>query len=128
VISTSQILEFLKCPLSFKVKYVLKAPSPEPPSPALEKGSRVHGAIADGTTLEDAEEQAMVERARAWLATAPPDPIHETTYEDRNNPGRFFGDLLGTTRAIGIFDVHWNEPAMAVDWKTGGFKPKYVRQ
>ena len=127
MISTSQILDYRNCPLAYKVRYVLEAEPPSPLSEAMERGSRVHAAIADGCDLADPGEMAMVERARAFLITAPPYGVFETNYQDTSNLGRLVGSLHGTP-AVGIFDVHWIDPPLGVDWKTGKFKPRYTEQ
>ncbi len=123
----SQILDYRNCPLAYKVRYVLKVEPPCPPSEAMKRGSRVHAAIANGSDLADPGEMAMFERARAFLKTAPPNGIFETSYEDTNNPGCRIGNLHGIP-AVGIFDVHWIHPPLGVDWKTGRFKPRHTTQ
>lgn len=125
MISMSQILDYRNCPLAYKVRYVLNVEPPGPPSDALERGSRVHTAIANGSDLADPAEMAMVERARAFLKAAPSDGIFETSYQDPDNPGYLVGNLHGIP-AVGIFDVHWIDPPLAVDWKTGRFNRRYV--
>lgn len=124
VFSTSQIGTYATCPRQYAYRYVLKIPTLVTP-PALVTGSRIHAAIATGDSLDDTVEQTMVNRARQVLAELPPNPVIETTYEDRNNPGRFFGDVCGE-RFIGIFDAHWPADRIAVDWKTGKYHPRYT--
>lgn len=121
--STSQVTTYLTCPRQYAYKYVLRIPTLVTPE-AMEKGSRIHAAIADGTDLPNPDEQQMVDKARRYLQEFPEDPILETTYEDRQNPGRLRGEVCGYN-FVGIFDVHWTEPALGVDWKTGKYKPKY---
>ena len=127
VCSTSQITTYGNCPRQYAYKYVLKVPTLVTPE-AMAKGARVHEAIAAskvGTDIDDPEERQMVDRAARFLEVFPPNPVLETTYEDRKNPGRFYGDVCGH-RFVGIFDVHWTGPNVAVDWKTGTYKPKYA--
>lgn len=125
VLSTSQVTTYGNCPRRYAFDYVLKVPVLVK-SEALEVGSRVHGAIAAGEDLAAPDEQAMVDRARLALTRLPPDPVVETTYGDRDNPGRLFGEVLGE-RFVGIFDAHWPVEGLGLDWKTGGFKPKYTQ-
>lgn len=125
--STSQITTYGICPRQYTYKYVLRVPSLTT-SEAMEIGSRVHSAIADASEEADLRsdvEREMVARARAYQAAFPPDPIYETTFEDRENPGRIYGDIDGHT-FVGIFDVHWLTPRIALDWKTGNYKPRYT--
>ena len=121
--STSQVTAYGTCPRQYAYRYVLKIPVLTTPE-AMAKGSRIHAAIADGSGCAASDEQAMVEKARRYLDIFPDDPIIETTYEDRQNPGRLRGTVCGYP-FVGIFDVHWTEPAVGLDWKTGNYKPKY---
>jgi hypothetical protein len=94
--------------------------------PWLELGSKVHEQIAKRDfNSTDLMIRTMLRNAQKFLNSMPPNPIMETTYEDKNNPGRFFGDILGR-RAIGIFDYHWVDHPMAGDWKTGKFDKRFT--
>ena len=123
-LSTSQVTTYTTCPRKYAYQYVLKVPTLVTPEP-LVVGSRIHAAIAEGTTLDDPAEQAMVERAHRLLKTWPAGAIQETTFDDQENPGRLYGEIAGE-KFVGIFDVHWKDPSIAVDWKTGTYKPKYT--
>lgn len=124
-LSPTALNQYIKCGLAFKVQYILKATPPEPATPQMQKGSRIHEAIAAGYDLDDPDEQGMVERARAYLLACSGDPIMETKHGDRFNPGRMAGEFYGHP-AVAVFDVHWLEPSMAIDWKTGAFNTRYT--
>lgn len=125
VFSTSQIVTYGKCPRQYCYRYVLRIPSLVK-TEAMEIGSRVHDAIATGAgPLPSEDEQDMVRCARSYCEVFPRGAVYETTFEDDDNPGRLYGDVCGR-RFIGIFDVHWPSPAIAIDWKTGSYKPKYT--
>lgn len=125
VISTSQINTYRHCPKKYFFQYIMKIPV-ETKSPWLELGSKVHERIAKRDFVSsDLMIRIMLRNAQKFLNNMPPNPIMETTYEDKNNPGRFFGDILGR-RAIGIFDYHWIDYPMAGDWKTGKFDQRFT--
>jgi hypothetical protein len=125
VISTSQINTYRHCPYQYFLRYVLKIQT-DIKSPELERGSRIHSNISNRIfESDDPLENDMLSRAKAILDMYPPNPILETTHEDPNNPGRFFGNVLGK-RAIGIFDFHWANIPFAGDWKTGNFYEEYT--
>lgn len=124
VFSTSQITTYDTCPRRYCYQYVLRIPTLVK-SEALESGSRVHAAIADGSECEHPEEQAMVDRARRILEKFPAGAVHETAFNDPNNPGRFYGTVMGE-RFVGIFDVVWPDRKIGVDWKTGKYNEKYM--
>lgn len=124
VFSTSQVSLYETCPRRYCYQYVLRIPTLVK-SEALEAGSRVHAAIAGGPDPEHPDERAMVDRARRILETFPAGAVHETTFDDPNNPGRFYGNVLGE-RFVGIFDVVWPDLKIGADWKTGRFNEKYL--
>ena len=125
MISTSKINTYRHCPHKFYLQYILKIKT-DVKSPALELGSRVHASISSRNfESADPPEKLMLSRAKGILDMYPPNPILETTYEDPNNPGRFYGDVLGE-RAVGIFDFHWTDLPFAGDWKTGKFDPRFT--
>jgi hypothetical protein len=70
----------------------------------------------------------MLTVAQEILQNMPGNPIFETSYESRNNPGKLYGEVLGR-KAVAILDVHWPDIAVARDWKTGKFHgEKYTEQ
>jgi len=97
------------------------------PSEAMRLGSKVHGKIAKfDFEADNTIEQHMLKNAKKFLDGMPENPIMETTYEDKQNPGRFFGELFGH-RCIGIFDFHWPDCSIAGDWKTGKLDLRYTQ-
>jgi len=97
------------------------------PSEAMLLGSRVHAKIAKFDFSSDVLlERHMLANAKKFLDAQPQNPIMETTYEDKKNPGRFFGEVFGQ-KTVGIFDFHWIDPAMAGDWKTGKLDIRYTQ-
>jgi CRISPR/Cas system-associated exonuclease Cas4 (RecB family) len=129
VVSASQINTYLNCPFKFKYQYVDKLPITE--SEVMKFGSHIHSKIAKGDFESDDEKaKRMLEEAKSFLGDMPTKPIFETTYEDRNNPGRFWGNVFGR-RAIAILDAHWVKSpktlkTIALDWKTGKFHQNYT--
>lgn len=121
--SPSHIIGYRSCPRQFFIRYVLKIRIAVT-SPILEMGSRVHDAIARQMFESDNPEvQAYLNVAKEAMRTLPSNPVLETTYEDKNNPGRFFGRCFSYPFA-GTFDIHWLDPAMGADWKTGSYKER----
>jgi hypothetical protein len=97
------------------------------PNEAMLLGSKVHEKIAKfDFEAENAIERHMLNHAKKFLESLPSDPIMETTYEDKNNPGRFFGEVFGQ-KTIGIFDFHWPDHVIAGDWKTGKLDLRYTQ-
>lgn len=125
MISASKINTYIHCPKKYFFQYVMKMPFV--PSEAMKLGSRVHGKIAKlDFSSDNLTERHMLRNAKWFLETMPDNPVMETTYEDKNNPGRLFGDIFGQ-RAIGIFDFHWPDHALAGDWKTGKLDMRYTQ-
>jgi len=125
-ISASKINTYHSCPRKYYLQYILNLKEPIE-SPWLEFGSRVHSKLSNNIfDSEDPQEQIMLKNGKKFLDSMPKNPIRETSYEDSNNPGRFFGDVLGH-RAVGIFDLHWTpDTSMAADYKTGQFWKSYT--
>jgi len=118
VFSPSQINTYRQCPKKYFFQYIEKIPI-EIESPWLEIGSKVHSQISEyNFESDDLQLKSMLRNAQRFLNSMPPKPIMETTYEDKNNPGRFYGDVLGR-RFVGVFDYHWVDHQIAGDWKTG---------
>jgi hypothetical protein len=128
VISTSQINLYRSCPRSYYLKYIVGLKSPIP-SPQLEFGLKIHSLISSGKFVsEDIREQEMLTRAQNFLKTLPTGGISETSYEDKQNPARFYGDICGH-RAVGVFDKFWEpEECIGIDWKSGPLHTSYVDQ
>jgi hypothetical protein len=125
VFSPSQINTYRTCPKKYYFQYVKKIPI-ETKSPWLEIGSKVHSQISKHDfESKDLMIRMMLRNAQKFLNNMPRDPIMETTYEDKDNPGRFYGDVLGR-RFVGIFDYHWPDKQMAGDWKTGKLNLRYT--
>lgn len=125
MISASKINSYIHCPKQYFFQYVEKI-EVGIKSPWLELGSKVHGMIAKGEwQSDDTMIRLMLRNARKFLNNMPSNPIMETTYEDKNNPGRFFGDIFGR-RSIGIFDYHWSDYPLAGDWKTGKLDERFT--
>lgn len=125
MISASKINTYIKCPRNYYLSYIIKVPFE--PSPEMLRGSRIHEKISNfDFSSEDVLERHMLKNANSFLQKLPPNPIMETTYEDKNNPGRFYGDLFNQ-RTVGIFDFHWKDPSIAGDWKTGKLNPRFTK-
>ena len=127
VISTSQINLYRNCPRSYYLKYVAGIKT-DIPAPQLEFGSKIHSMISSGNfKSDDPREKEMLERAERFLTTLPQGGIFETSYEDKNNRARFYGDVCGH-RAVGIFDIFWEPPdePMGTDWKTGSLRKSHT--
>jgi hypothetical protein len=121
--SPSYIIGYRSCPRQFFIRYVLKV-KPDFISPILEMGSRVHTAISQQVFRSDnPDEHAYLQVAREMLAELPGNPVFETTYDDPSNPGMFKGRCFSYP-FIGFFDIHWVDPAMGADWKTGSYKQR----
>ena len=119
-LSASKIITYNNCPMKYKFQYIDLIPV-KVKTDALELGSKVHEYIATGA--DPAGERLivrfMVQKARAFLETMPPNPIMETTHEDEKNPCRIYGKINGRP-FTGIFDVLYLDPHhIAIDWKSG---------
>lgn len=126
MISASKLNVYHSCPRKFYLQYIKNLKSPLE-SPWLEFGSKVHSNLANEVfESEDPVEHEMLQRGKKFLSGMPLNPVKETTYADKNNPGRFFGDVLGQ-RAVGIFDLHWPTECIGADWKTGSFYKSFTQ-
>jgi hypothetical protein len=124
-ISASAVNCYHSCPRKFYLQYILHLKSPLE-APWLKLGSDVHAKLAKNIfESEDPVEHGMLQNGKKFLDSMPPNPIRETTYEDKSNPGRFFGEIFGQ-KAVGIFDTHWPVEAIGGDYKSGSFYKTYV--
>jgi len=88
-------------------------------------GSDVHDDISKGIfESEYPEKQRLLNVAKLFLSETPCNPVFETNYEDKNNPGTYKGYLFEHP-FIGTFDVHWVNERIGADWKTGNFHKEY---
>lgn len=128
VISPSQVNTYRNCPRNYYLKYVLYLKSPIE-SPQLVFGSKIHSMISQRNfTSEDPREQQMLTRAQKFLETMPPGGLTETSYEDKSNPAKFYGDIQGQ-RSVAVFDQLWEpDDCTGLDWKTGSLHTSYVDQ
>lgn len=125
MMSASKINTYLHCPKQYFFRYVQGMPFV--PNEAMIRGSRVHGKISTfDFESNDSLDRHMLRNAKKFLDSMPESPIMETTYEDKKNPGRFFGDVFGQ-KTVGIFDFHWPDHSMAGDWKTGKLDSRYTQ-
>lgn len=125
MISASKINTYIHCPKKYFFQYVQGMPFV--PNEAMLLGSKVHGKIAAfDFEADNTIERHMLKNAKKFLVKMPANPIMETTYEDKANPGRFFGEVFGQ-KTIGIFDFHWPTEAIAGDWKTGKLDLRYTQ-
>jgi hypothetical protein len=82
-------------------------------------GSDVHEDIAKRTFFtEDQEKQKMLNVANNFLSKMPTNPVFETNFDDPNNPGVFKGHVFELP-FLAVFDVHWIDDRIGLDWKTG---------
>jgi len=124
MISSSAINIYRQCPLKYKFKYIERLPILDA-APWMKHGSEIHRKISNHDfESKNLMDRIMLRNAKTFLTTMPPNPIMETTYEDKNNPGRFYGVLMGRA-AVGIFDYHWRDVPIAGDWKTGKFYTRF---
>lgn len=128
IISTSQVNLYRNCPRAYYLKYIIGLKSPIA-SPQLEFGSKIHSMISQRNFVsEDVREQEQLLRAQKFLECLPSGGIAETSYEDKNNPARFYGDISGK-RAVAVFDWLWEpDDCIGLDWKTGVFHKTYSDQ
>lgn len=125
MISASKINTYLHCPKQYFFRYVQGMPFV--PSEAMLLGSKVHGKIAVfDFEADNVIEQHMLRNAKKFLNSMPRNPVMETTYDDKHNPGRFFGEVFGQ-KTVGIFDFHWPDYRIAGDWKTGKLDVRYTQ-
>src|SRR5574343_668092 len=125
MMSASRINTYIHCPKKYFFQYVQGLPFA--PSEAMILGSKVHGKIAIfDFSGDNTLERHMLNHAKKFLDGLPANPVMETTYEDKNNPGRVFGDVFGQ-RTVGIFDFHWPDKGIAGDWKTCKLDMRYTQ-
>ena len=121
--SPSHIIGYCTCPRAFFIRYVLKI-KPEYISPILELGSNVHEKLANQIFESDnPDEQKYLTVAKESFDKLPENPIFETTYLDKNNPGKYTGFCFRYP-FVATFDIHWLDPARGLDWKTGTYKER----
>jgi CRISPR/Cas system-associated exonuclease Cas4 (RecB family) len=125
-ISASAINSYYSCPRKFYLQYILKLKSPVE-SPHLKLGSDIHSKLSQNVfESEDLVEHAMLQNGKKFIDNMPSNPVKETTYSDKSNPGRFFGEIFGL-RAVGIFDLYWPpEECIGADFKSGSFYKSYT--
>jgi len=117
--STSHILTKRKCGYKFLLAYIYKAKGQR--MEHLQYGSDVHEDISKGNFESDnPETQKLLDVARTFLEGMPANPIFETSIKDKNNPGTYKGRIFDQP-FLGVFDVHWVEERIGVDWKSGSF-------
>lgn len=121
--SPSHILTYRKCEYKFLLAFIYKVKVETKFKPLL-KGSDVHEDISKETFIsEDPEKQELLNVAKGFLTTMPVNPIFETSFGDKNNPGTFRGTVFDVP-FLATFDVHWAE-GIGADWKTSEQKEKY---
>lgn len=122
--STSHILTYRKCQYKFLLAYIYKVRVETKFQPLI-LGSDVHDDISKGIfNSEDLNKQKMLNVASQFLAEMPENPIFETDIDDYNNPGTFRGTCFNLP-FLGVFDVHWINERIGVDWKTGIYHEEY---
>lgn len=121
--STSHILTKRKCGYKFLLAYIYKAKGKK--TEHLLKGSDVHEDISKGVFVsDDPEKQQKLTIALGFLQKMPENPIFETDYKDKNNPGTYKGTIFEKP-FMGTFDVHWIDARIGVDWKSGSYHEDY---
>lgn len=121
--SPSHILTYRKCEYKFLLTFIYKAKVTTKYKPLLE-GSNIHDLISKNIFVSaDKNIQNLLSTAKDFLTDMPENPIFETTFQDKNNPGTFRGKIFDTP-FLATFDVHWEE-GIGVDWKTSEQKEKY---
>jgi RecB family exonuclease len=85
-LSASAIETYLQCPLKYRFSYEWRIPWP--PSPAIQFGSIMHGAVKEAVGLLVGEGQGLPSDAlqaildRRWLAAGFADPVQERKYRE----------------------------------------------
>lgn len=121
--SPSHILTYRKCEYKFLLAYIYKVQVKTKYKPMLE-GSSIHELISKGIFVsDDPVTQNLLATAKDFLIDMPDNPIFETSFEDKNNPGTFRGTVFNTP-FLATFDVHWSE-GIGADWKSGEYHEKY---
>ncbi len=118
--SPSHILTKRKCGHKFLLAYILKAKGRK--MQQLEEGSDIHSDISKGIfESEDPIKQEKLLIAQNFLQSMPINPIFETDYTDKNNPGTYKGVVFNVP-FMATFDTHWIEERLGLDWKSGLLK------
>jgi len=121
--SLSHILTYRKCEYKFLLSFIYKVKVETKYKPLLE-GSNVHELISKREFIsENKDTQKLLDVAYNFLQNMPENPVFETDYTDKNNPGTFKGKVFDVP-FLATFDVHWTE-GIGVDWKTSEQKEKY---
>lgn len=121
--SPSHILTYRNCKHKFLLSYVYKV-KVEKKNKHLSFGSDIHEDISNGIFIsDDTEKQKMLDIAKNFLSEMPNNPIFETNFNDKNNPGVYKGKVFDLP-FLAVFDVHWIE-GLGVDWKSGKYDEKY---
>lgn len=121
--SPSHILTYRKCEHKFLLAFIYKVKVETKYKPLI-AGSSIHELISKEIFVsEDLETQNQLATAKDFLIDMPENPIFETTFEDKNNPGKFKGFIFNTP-FMATFDVHWAE-GIGVDWKLSIHNEKY---
>lgn len=121
--SPSHVLTYRKCEYKFLLAYIYKVHVKTTFQPIL-LGSTLHEDISKGIfESEDTVKQKMLNVAQEFISEMPANPIFETNFEDKNNPGTFRGSIFGVP-FLATFDVFW-EDGYGADWKTSEHKEKY---
>ena len=122
--STSHVLTYRKCKYKFLLAYIYKVKVETKFKPLI-LGSNIHEDISRGIFIsEEPGKQALLNVAHGFLNEMPANPVFETSISDTENPGTFKGSILEVP-FLGVFDVHWPEERIGVDWKTGKFNEEY---
>lgn len=121
--SVSHILTYRKCEYKFLLAFIYKVKVETKYKPLLE-GSSVHELISKNQfQSDDSNTQNLLSVAKNFLIEMPENPVFETSFEDKNNPGTFKGYIFDTP-FLATFDVHWVE-GLGADWKLSEQKEKY---
>lgn len=120
--SPSHITTYRKCEYKFLLAFIFKAKGQK--TEQLTKGSDVHSDISLGVfKSDDLDKQKLLNVAFNFLQKLPENPIFETTFEDKNNPGTFKGTVFNYP-FLATFDCFWTE-GIGIDWKSGEYHEKY---
>lgn len=118
--SPSHILTKRKCGYKFLLAYIFKAKGKQ--MAQLTAGSNTHSDISKGIfESDDPQKQQRLTVAKKFLDKMPINPIFETDFSDKNNPGTYKGTVFDLP-FMATFDVHWIYERLAADWKYGTLK------
>lgn len=118
--SPSHILTKRKCGHKFLLAYIFKATGKQ--MAQLVAGSDVHSDISHGIfESDDPKKQKLLNIAYEFLLKMPPEPIFETDFHDKNNPGTYKGTMFDLP-FMATFDVHCIDARIGIDWKSGTLK------